>query len=168
MGAKSVVPCRPLSSLSADKCAPTLRVYFRNFIRIFWYFNRLFRLNLLYFRRKHRLIDRMQTYSLCHESTMRPPHACYVIRARDDRSNRKRRFRSTSTPALPSQFRNALDQLESRTSPSHSAESSQVHHLHNNGPFHHITDASRQKYYYIWVKSFTIVSFFILKFRLTL
>ena len=21
-----------------DKCAPTLRVYFRNFIRIFWYF----------------------------------------------------------------------------------------------------------------------------------
>ena len=34
-----------------DKRAPTLRVYFRNFIRIFWYFNRLFRLNFLYFRR---------------------------------------------------------------------------------------------------------------------
>ena len=40
--------------------------------------------------------------------------------------------------------------------------------LHNNRPFHHITDACRQKYYYIWIESFAIGSFFILKFRLTL
>ena len=50
-------------------------------------FNRLFRLNLLYFHRKHCPIDRMRTYSLRHKSTMRPPHACYVIRTRDGRSD---------------------------------------------------------------------------------
>ena len=43
-----------------------------------------------------------------------------------------------------------------------------THHLHDNGPFHHITDTSCQKYYYIWIKSFAIGSFFILKFRSTL
>ena len=99
---------------------------------------------------------------------MRPPHACYIIRARDGQSNQKRRFRLTCATALPSQFRNVLDQSESRTSPSCSAETSQVRHLHNNGPFHHISDATSQKYYYIWVESFAIGSFFILKLRLSL
>ena len=131
-------------------------------------FNRLFPIKFPLFSQKYRLIGRIRTYSLRHESAMRPPHACYVIRARDGRSNRKRRFRSTRAAALPSQFQNALDQSESCTSPSRSAESSRARHLHNNGPFHHITDASCQKYYYIWVESFTIGSFFILKFRLTL
>ena len=81
-------------------------------------FDRLFWLNLLYFRRKRRPINRIWTYSLCHQSAMRPPHACYVIQARDGRSDRKHCFWSTCTPVLPSQFRNALDQSESRTSPS--------------------------------------------------
>ena len=107
--------------------------------------NRLFQLNILYFRRKHRLINQMWTYSLCHKSAMRPPHVCYVIRACDGRSDRKHCFRSTCAPALLSQFWNVLDQLESRTSPSHSAETSQVCHLHDNRPFHHITEASSQK-----------------------
>ena len=102
-------------------------------------------------------------HRLRHKSTMRLPHACYVIRARDGRSDRRRHFRSTCAPALPSQFRNALNQLESHTSPSRSAESSRMRHLRNNGPFHHITDASCQKYYYIWIESFAIGSFFILK-----
>ena len=131
-------------------------------------FNWRFPLNILYFRRKHCLINRMRAYSLRHQFTMRPPHACYVIRACDGRSDCKCRFRSTCTPALPSQFQNALDQSESRMSPSRSAETSWARHLHNNGPFHHITDASCQKYYYIWIESFAIGSFFILKFRLTL
>ena len=43
-----------------------------------------------------------------------------------------------------------------------------AHHLHDNGPFHYNTDTSSQKYYYIWIESFAIGSFFILKYRLTL
>ena len=107
-------------------------------------------------------------HSLRHKSAMRSPHVCYVIQACDGQHNRKHRFRSTCAPAPPSQFRNALDQSARRMSPSCSAESSWAHHLHNNGPFHHITDASHQKYYYIWIRSFAIGSFFILKYRLTL
>ena len=153
---------------TGDKHAPTLRVYFRNFIRIFWYFQSTFPIKFPLFSQKHHLIDRIRMHSLRHESAMRLPHVCYVIRARDGWHDRKRCFWSTCAPALPSQFWNALDQSAHCTSPSHSAESSRARHLHNNGLFHHIPDASCQKYYYIWIESFAIGSFFILKFRLTL
>ena len=126
--------------------------------------NWLFRLNFLYSRRNTALsIESRRTAFVTS-----PPYAWYVIRARDGRSDWKCRFRSTCATALPSQFRNALDQSENRTSPSRSAETSRARHLHDNGPFHHIADATCQKYYYIWVESFAIGSFFILKFRLTL
>ena len=67
-----------------DKHAPTLGVYFRNFIRIFW---STFPIKFPLFSQKYRLIGRIRTYSLRHESAMRPPHACYVIQARDGRSD---------------------------------------------------------------------------------
>ena len=90
-------------------------------------------------------------YSLRHESAMRPPHVCYVIWTCDGRHDHKCCFQSTCAPALPSHFWNVLDQSACRTSPSRSAESSWARHLHNNGPFHHITNTSHQKYYYTYM-----------------
>ena len=139
-----------------DKHAPTLRGYFRNFIRFFWYFQSIFPIKFPLFSQKHCLINQIQTYSLRHEPAMRLPHACYVIHARDGWYDCKHHFRSTYAPAPPSQFQNALDQSACRMSPSCSAKTSRAHHLHDNGPFHHITDASLRKYYHIWINSFTI------------
>ena len=149
---------------SDDTHAPTPCVYFRIFIRFYFDFpihycfiSQIFAYPFAFGRHSH-----------SHHATC-SPHVQISSRTCPERS------RGTSAPQSAIHVRtvrfgseNSPNQSEYRTAHSPDAETSWTRYQHNDEAFYYISEVDLQKYYYIWIGSFAIGSFFILKFRLTL